>query len=394
MENFESLRIALRIISQELEDVKAENELLTTICADLFPYDAYNQVRPDVDDWSKGEHSAILKHYIKHGNKELSIKDVAESQKQAFSNRSINTAVKFFRDASDTFAPKDIETKMPTEKRMLRLSKTIGDCRSLENNQDHKFAQNNTLLHHKSNSICTWIPKNACSNLRYSIALANGIISSIEDIEWIHNNTGSVCATNEEILKASYCFVILRNPFKRLLSFFLDKICHKSSNSQSDKSYKGAHELFKTTDETTFEDFVSSIWRNPDLIEMDIHLKPQTDFLVYKKYDDYYQFEDFPKLEARILEKINLKIADVRDFNTIHTSKHHESAEELNSQTCIGDLKKYLSEGKKPIASNMYTNSMTKKAGTIYFNDIFLYIKEIKNGVEEMRSWIHKMIKY
>ena len=57
------------------------------------------------------------------------------------------------------------------------------------------------------------------------------------DIEWIHKNNYSFNASNKELLTANYTFVILRNPFKRLLSFFSDKLCNTGSNT-NDKSYE------------------------------------------------------------------------------------------------------------------------------------------------------------
>ena len=52
----------------------------------------------------------------------------------------------------------------------------------------------------------------------------NGAIKNIEEIQWIHQNNHSLNASTSEALKAQYTFVMLRNPFKRLLSFFLDKL--------------------------------------------------------------------------------------------------------------------------------------------------------------------------
>ena len=113
-----------------------------------------------------------------------------------------------------------------TQDNTLTFSKSFNNPNSLEKNDEHEFSRKHTLIHLKSNSICTWIPKNSCSSIRFSFAVANGAISNINDIDWIHKNNYSFSANNKELLIANYAFVILRNPFKRLLSYYCDKLCN------------------------------------------------------------------------------------------------------------------------------------------------------------------------
>ena len=135
------------------------------------------------------------------------------------------------------------------------FSKSFNNPNSLEKNEEHEFSRKHTLIHLKSNSICTWIPKNSCSSIRYSFAVANGAISGIEEIDWIHKNNYSFSASNKELLMAGYTFVVLRNPFKRLLSYFCDKLCN-SGGSSNDKSYDRAKSVMGTNSNTTFAEFI------------------------------------------------------------------------------------------------------------------------------------------
>ena len=146
----------------------------------------------------------------------------------------------------------------------LVFSKLFGNANPIDDNREHEFARKHTLIHLKSNSICTWIPKNSCSPLRFSIALSNGAISGIEDIDWIHKNNASFRASNKELLSAKYAFVILRNPFKRLLSFYCDKLCNEGLN-KNDTSYDTAKSVMGTSAKTTFAEFVEILWKNPSL---------------------------------------------------------------------------------------------------------------------------------
>ena len=144
---------------------------------------------------------------------------------------------------SETYQPAGLLKHEPDNSNVnLTLSKSFGNPDKIEKNEDHEFARRHTLVHLKSNSVCTWIPKNSCSSLRYSIALANGAISGIGDIDWIHKNNSSFTASNKELLTANYSFVILRNPFKRLLSFYCDKLCN-SGHNENDKSYEVTQSL-------------------------------------------------------------------------------------------------------------------------------------------------------
>ena len=391
MESFDSIKNVLRLIAIKLEEEQSSNYRIKKLFKDFFPLDAYKKCRPDVVEWANSDDDKIIDHFINQGHKEINLKEPIQFDKKRPFEYSSMIPFNYFRDVSDLLVESDISDKSSNGQRKLRFSKTLGNNGSIENNQAHVFAQQRTLLHLKSNSVCTWIPKNACSNMRFSIALDNGVISSKCEIGLIHNIHESLCASNKELLQAKYSFVILRNPFKRLLSFFLDKICHKSSLAENDTSYQEAQDLFNVTAETTFEDVLSLIRDNPEITELDQHIKPQIDFLIYKEYDDYYPFEMFPVFKSDIEEKIKLEIIDTREFNTIHTTIGLKNTDKINAQTPVSEINAYLNKGERPIALNMFTNKMIKEASYIYFNDILFYLKEVKNGTEELKPWIYRM---
>ena len=58
----------------------------------------------------------------------------------------------------------------------------------LDNNPQHRFAMNHSMMIYQKNTLYSFIPKNACSTMRLSIAYANGCIDSVEQGHWIHNN--------------------------------------------------------------------------------------------------------------------------------------------------------------------------------------------------------------
>jgi hypothetical protein len=270
---------------------------------------------------------------------------------------------------------------------------TKGNLSNLQGNQEHNFAIKHTSIHYQSNSVCTWIPKNGCSNLRYSIAKQNGAITNLEEIAWIHSNNDCFNASTKEALQANYAFIILRNPFKRLLSFFLDKLCH-SQQDHSEGSYQHAFQVFNFTGDLSFVDFVNYIWENPNSIDRDEHTKPQCDFLLYRKYDSYFALEKIKAANQAIHEKTGIIIDDIRDKNSIFTSKGCEYCPDLTSTTKANEIKIFLDQNKIPIIENMYTSEMIKKVATLYLQDILLYCNEIQGGADELDYWIQKAIKY
>ena len=109
-----------------------------------------------------------------------------------------------------------------TNTRLLRNAR-LKHC-EVNTNKLYNWSSNYTLSIYPINAVCTFIPKNACSTLRFSIAVRNGFIRDKMDIDWIHNNNGTFKSTQREVSRARYTFIILRCPFTRIASCFLDKI--------------------------------------------------------------------------------------------------------------------------------------------------------------------------
>ncbi|MDA7431174.1 sulfotransferase family protein [Synechococcus sp. AH-601-O20] len=308
-------------------------------------------------------------------------------QRLLASNLGLDNICRYARDVAFL---KTSERNNSNSEEKLILLKTAGQYESIIENKRHELAQRNTLVHLKSDSICTWIPKIACSTLRYSIALDNGAISGLDDFQWIHQNNTTFAANNKELLNSSYAFVILRNPFKRLLSFYLDKICSDKS-TEADQSYWLAKSIFNTNNSTTFEEFVSTIYQDPSLISKDIHTRRQCDFLIYANYSDYFQFEDFQDAKRKLKEKIGLELVDTRESGSIRTTHEMEELKEFDHKTTASEANTLLDMHKKPLARNMYTPEMIAKVGTIYFSDILLYSNKVNGGAEELGDWMNRL---
>ena len=303
-------------------------------------------------------------------------------------NQQLENAIYFSRDI---YWKRNTLKRSSDELNGLTFAKTKGRAENLNENKLHSFTKAFCARHLKSNAICTWIPKIACSNLRYSIAVSNGLISGPSDIGWIHANNDSLGASNSELLNADYTFVILRNPFKKLLSYYLDKICNYTINIEYDQSYDFANKLFNSEMNPSFNDFVNTLWERPDLLDQDIHTKKQCDFLIYKAYDDYFSIEAYEETIESIKNKTGLLIHDVRDINTIRTTKGLKESNDFAHTLNANEIRKLIQEGKKPNPLQMYTPEMAKKTAALYLPDILLYSSAVKNAGSELRDWMEKI---
>ena len=176
-----------------------------------------------------------------------------------------------------------------------------------------------------------------------------------------------------------------------MLSFYCDKLCNNAGRT-GDESYQRAKSLLGTTADTTFSDFVDILWNNPSLKQKDQHIRDQCDFLAYKKYNDYFSLERYEEAIASIHKKTNLKIEDVRPFNSIYTTFNCHKSDAFNYNMPSQEIASLMSKLKKPVPENMYSKELIRKVGALYFNDILLYLKTIRDGERELTHWMNHMM--
>ena len=383
----QKLQQALTLLAKELQALTEKNEKLENALQEIFPIELYKSIRQDVVKSIGDSQSTLINHFINNGIKEINLRSEMSKSNTALASRLTTHCL---RDCS-VINRRGNPQPNASQERNLRLCKTLGNPINIERNQAHIFAKAHTLIHLKSNSICTWIPKNACSSLRYTFALENGAINGPEDIDWIHQNNATFSASNIQLLNADYTFVILRNPFKRLLSFFLDKLCH-TYETKWDQSCIRAQKSFPLTPQSSFEDFVNYLWDNPTSINNDHHTKSQCDFLVYERYDDYLAFEKINISAQAIQKNAKIELKDSRQYNLIYTTKGTTESTKYSSSSTIEQIQALAKEGLKPNPRYMYSDALIKKIATLYLGDVLLYCSCIENGEAELNYWINKAI--
>ena len=239
----------------------------------------------------------------------------------------------------------------------------------LQQNSLHQFSMNYAMEIYKTNSIYTFIPKNGCSTLRLSVAIENGCIDGIEQGNWIHANNQTFKPSLADAAKAHYKFVVLRCPYRRLASVFLDKFVAKEPDAWQ---YRDQLKREVDLDNLTFTQFIKSL-AVPPMKSFNIHWKPQTAFLLYKQYDDYFSLEHFSEAIQILSEKINFNVVDARSLTSHGTDKYELLNGQCFSETHAFDIALLKRSGQCPSHKSLYTAELVEMVKRLYADDINLY---------------------
>ena len=240
----------------------------------------------------------------------------------------------------------------------------------LPQNGPHQFAARHALVHYASGAVYSFIPKNACTALRYSLAIANGLIEGEEDFAWIHANNGVCLAQVRDLAVAPYSFVVLRCPYSRLASVFLDKFVALEPPSWAMR--RALNDTYEPT-ELTFRDFVGHL-RATSVRNADIHWRPQVEFLVYEDYSDWFAMEDFAAATARIEERTGMHVHDTRALARHGTDRFTLTGEIEFADTPVREIARMQRNGRSPTHAALYDADLVKAVSRIYASDIELYV--------------------
>ena len=200
-----------------------------------------------------------------------------------------------------------------------------------------------------------------CIRDRYSIAFANGFIKDIGDVKWIHSNNQTFISSRREAALAKYTFVVLRCPFTRVASCFLDKFVGRRLKF-NDKTGKKLS--------INFHEFLLII-KSQAQIDRDEHWRNQSDFLHYDKYDEYFSLEHF----SNAIDSLNsrgFKVHDIREVLKHDLSKLKRVDGDF-PRIKDTDLKKMKDEGVIPNYKSMFGDEEIELVNDIYSDDIKLY---------------------
>ena len=246
-----------------------------------------------------------------------------------------------------------------TNARLLRNARL--EYSTVGQNKLYAFSLEHALSIYPLDAVYTFIPKNACSTLRYSIAIANGFLGNISDINWIHQNNPTFMSTQREVALASYTFVVLRCPYTRIASCFLNQVVDGKFNSYDQMGNKLSG---------NFHDFLSVI-KSQQRSERDQHWRNQSDFLHYERYDEYFALESFSEA-MNSLGALGFTVYDTRAALK-HDLSNMKRVDGDFSKMKEVELQKMKEEGYAPSYKSMFSDVEITLTNDIYNDDINLY---------------------
>jgi len=204
--------------------------------------------------------------------------------------------------------------------------------------------------------------------MRFWVATANGCINSSDNIHWIHQNNETFKPNLGDLIRAKYTFVVLRDPFRRLASCYLDKFVGQTNTSWH---YYDCIKRKIEPQMLTFKQFVTSI---PEVLRENIHWRPQIDFLVYEQYDDWFCVEDFAMAAETLSCRIGLTVVDTRPLLKHGTESHRRARRgKLNPESPAHEHARLRRAGSVANVEDLYDEDLIAIVGRAYAEDIALY---------------------
>ncbi len=165
---------------------------------------------------------------------------------------------------------------------------------------------------------------------------------------------------------------MLRDPFRRIASCFLDKIVDKRPEAWRFQAFT---DYAVDLDNLTFRAFID---RLPGMLRMNPYWRPQADFLIYDDYDDWFCVEDFGRAVETLASKIGFAVQDTRRLIGHSASGHAFVDREASYADMpvheIADMKR---RRELPAVEKMFDDKMIAAVRAAYADDFAIYKTQI-----------------
>jgi len=213
--------------------------------------------------------------------------------------------------------------------------------------------------------------------MRYSVAIANGLINKHSDIKWIKNNHTTFSPDLRSQVLSDYTFILLRCPFSRLASAFLDKIVkwpHLYFNGKQKRGYIKSKLDNLSLSLVTFEKFVLKLYKNDNFLRSNAHWRPQIDFLLFNDYDDYFCVEEMEVVVKTLKHKINFEVVDARHITKHGIDQHQRIRTENGFLLTTFEILEQKTRNMVVQPKSLFSARLVELISEIYADDIQLYL--------------------
>lgn len=122
--------------------------------------------------------------------------------------------------------------------------------------------------------------------------------------------------------------------------------------------------------------------RNAKVLAGNVHWRPQIDFLVYERYDDYLFVEQFEHATRVLKNKIGLDIIDARPLTQHQTSGLRALEIEAPYRLSPDQLFRLRLDGGLPTPASMYSDELFDLVGELYRDDVKLFADKSRGGID------------
>ncbi len=160
--------------------------------------------------------------------------------------------------------------------------------------------------------------------------------------------------------------MILRCPYRRLASAYLDKLTGDSVWRR-----RLLNKVGEPDTPLTFRSFVELL-QKASVRRMDHHWAPQIDFLVYRQYDDVFCLENYEAMRVSLAARIGLVLHDTRSRVAHGLDKFTLIEGEFTDVPAreIGDLR---AGGQSPGPAGLYNDAVRSLVENAYAKDLGFY---------------------
>ncbi|TLU87949.1 MAG: sulfotransferase family protein [Chlorobium sp.] len=226
----------------------------------------------------------------------------------------------------------------------------------------------NLLYFPGSNIRYTIIPKNACSTVKATLLFREGVGVNPMDVDEVHLVLAEAYLCNET--QQGRSFVVIRDPARRFVSAFLDKIVahplqkewlsvvrHPSVRLSLPELVNGSPLGELEIEKLTFLDFSRAVALIPDL-HLEIHLRSQSWFLAGRKHDHLLSME-ISDWQRQLADLVGCDVVVVRPHGTQPYACPDNTFPGADNMT-IGDLRNnFQLTGRLPAANDFLSPEVT-----------------------------------